>query len=371
MDKKDIRLSVKKILENIFVILLASIPFIGVLFNNKIVNVALFLLCLITVGIIIINRKMSKEDIIITFFLIALIIYKYYTKELRIEMEFILFIITMLALRKGKYETILKSYFITQVLLYILVIVLNRIGIIESVHIYRNVNGDTIERYGLGFNHPNIAYRIYFNIVITYFLIRNKNIRNIELIFTMILSLIMYWITDSRNGIICSSMVILLIFLLKGKELKRCTPILKYMFYVLFVISFLLVNFYDNKILILEKINQLTSSRLYAINMYWNLIGTSMLGSATIIPKVAFDNFYMYILCIFGIISVVIYGRYYRNLFNVLIKNKLIIEIIVVAGALIYGLFESSIMYPYSNITLLLGSLIYENRKKQRDNSLK
>ena len=163
MDERYFKLRIKDVLEIIYVILLASIPFINVIFGGKIVNIIFFCLCFITLIIVILNRKIGTEYIILSIILIGLIVYKYYTKELRIEMEFILFIISILALRRTKYKKILKVYFITQVILYGTVVILNKIGIIKSVYIYRRLNGIITQRESLGFNHPNIAYRIYFN----------------------------------------------------------------------------------------------------------------------------------------------------------------------------------------------------------------
>ena len=365
MDERYFKLRIKDVLEIIYVILLASIPFINVIFGGKIVNIIFFCLCFITLIIVILNRKIGTEYIILSIILIGLIVYKYYTKELRIEMEFILFIISILALRRTKYKKILKVYFITQVILYGTVVILNKIGIIKSVYIYRRLNGIITQRESLGFNHPNIAYRIYFNIIVTYLLIRNKKIKNIELIFISVISFLMYMVTDSRNGLICSILVILFIFIFKNIKINKITNMIKYVFLLLFIISFIVTNFYDNNITILKMINNITSNRLYAINMYLENINLSLFGHAKIINNVAFDNFYMYILCLFGIISVIIYGRYYRKLYEVFIEKRLIIEIIVTTIVLIYGLFESSIMYPYSNITLLLITLIYNEQFKK------
>ena len=175
----------------------------------------------------------------------------------------------------------------------------------------------------------------------------------------------MYMVTDSRNGLICSILVILFIFIFKNIKINKITNMIKYVFLLLFIISFIVTNFYDNNITILKMINNITSNRLYAINMYLENINLSLFGHAKIINNVAFDNFYMYILCLFGIISVIIYGRYYRKLYEVFIEKRLIIEIIVTTIVLIYGLFESSIMYPYSNITLLLITLIYNEQFKK------
>ena len=55
MDEKYFKLRIKDVLEIIYVILLASIPFIKVIFSGKIVNIIFFCLCFITLIIVILK----------------------------------------------------------------------------------------------------------------------------------------------------------------------------------------------------------------------------------------------------------------------------------------------------------------------------
>ena len=95
MDERYFKLRIKDVLEIIYVILLASIPFINVIFGGKIVNIIFFCLCFITLIIVILNRKIGTEYIILSIILIGLIVYKYILLHKLFYMEQLLFLIKL------------------------------------------------------------------------------------------------------------------------------------------------------------------------------------------------------------------------------------------------------------------------------------
>lgn len=184
-------------------------------------------------------------------------------------------------------KVFINIFFYSSLIAFILILCLCLFRFIPNIEITMDRLSATgisqITRYSLGYYHPNITY-IYFFIICSLYILKNKNIINyIHLLIILFLSIILYFFTLSRTGLICT---IVLIFLCFIYLLRISLPkaILKFFVYSPIIIGICIVIlsiFYTENNIIMSTINKLMSGRLYYNKLfltphYLSLFGTNM-----------------------------------------------------------------------------------------------
>lgn len=270
-------------------------------------------------------------------------------------------IVAMLFLTDNKpVYAIIKYYLISLMIIFLMTNIGGYLGILETAKLSRVVDNVYIQRKGLGFTHPNIAFLYYFYIILGYYYIN----KNIKLFFsvTIISLIVMYKITLCRTGLVCMLIFLLSILCLrKSKYIK----INRYIFSILLFLTIILAySFGDYN----NPLNILSSNRLYLWNHYisngsiFNIFGNK-LDSYYII-----DNMYLHIILSYGVIILFCYSVIYYISGKKIEKNiKLSIIFNVV---LIYGIFESHTFNSGINFILTI-QILYIISKNNALNEVK
>lgn len=252
--------------------------------------------------------------------------------------------------------------------------VLCLLGIIENATLMRG----TMQRYSLGFSHPNqLGLRIFQYIVCHCYIHKNRLGKlNYILIFLAILFLVM--IPNSKTAYIVTT--ILLCMLLLYRFVKNQGPECMKLFekgllfgtfcFGFFSIYFSYIDVSRNSIL--ARIDKWMSSRFSLCHIVWQLYGVSLLGQRVYISeeerklvgiktRLFLDNAYLSILLRYGILTFFIFFIGYLCLVKVLmIRKEYILAIILFLYAL-YGVMESGLYMISHNIFLItFSSLLYK-----------
>lgn len=252
--------------------------------------------------------------------------------------------------------------------------VLCLLGIIENATLMRG----TMQRYSLGFSHPNqLGLRIFQYIVCHCYIHKNRLGKlNYILIFLAILFLVM--IPNSKTAYIVTT--ILLCMLLLYSFVKNQGPGCMKLFekgllfgtfcFGFFSIYFSYIDVSRNSIL--ARIDKWMSSRFSLCHIVWQLYGVSLLGQRVYISeeerklvgiktRLFLDNAYLGILLRYGILVFFIFFIGYLCLVKVMmIRKEYILAIILFLYAL-YGVMESGLYMISHNIFLItFSSLLYK-----------
>lgn len=333
----------------------------------------LFKLTLILLGIIrLISINYSRKSFYVYIaFLIFIFIYWITTSDVNLLLIFAFILI--IGADGIEFKTILKLLFYSQIICYSILLVLNLSGIIEVNYIMDSIH-NTI-RYTLGFLHPNSAMNHYFVILTYYLVLYYDKIMIKEIIIIFLITLVLYNFTDSRTGLICTLLLIILMVYQKYfniKYMKKMILILsQYIFPAIFVFSiFIFIGLEYTECPIFEVINSLVSNRFslasylfdnYQINLFGhNLMLGNVFGAYVNNSVAVVDNFYFYILFNFGVSSILIvsYFTYKIAKFNRTNNNSLLNGIMIIYC--IYFIFEKVFMNIILCFPLLLLIEIYK-----------
>lgn len=256
-------------------------------------------------------------------------------------------------------NNIVKYFTISLIVVTLITIILNRLGYLNYRTISRLVDGEIVQRNALGFRHPNEMYLYFFFIMIgIYYCIKNKLLYTIIMV---VLSYIMYSITFSRTGFLCSIIFIILIWIYNNK-----LKLNKYMYCVGTAVTLILALCFGD---INSEINSILSSRPYIYSYYikngalFNIIGSVAISDVTL------DNMYLNIIVESGMILYIFYFIFYYSSGKLLQLDNKLSNIFIIT--LIYGCFETHTINVGVNCLLILQMYILlsnKNKFKESDN---
>ena len=309
-------------------------------------NFNIFLIIILTVVYGVINYKKLPKKIralIIKIIFLMMFISKYY-------LGFYLILISKGIGRRRR----IFYFFIISTFFYLFTILLDQINPISDLQFLRGVSNTIIVRKDLGFGHPNTAMAallpIFFSI---YYLWYEKNKLKV-IIFILVISQIVYNLTNSRTSYFLVFIFIFFI-LLKNKYLYK----LRYIFYseVFFLLYFSLILPSRLKDTIY---NRLVSRRFWFYDYYLTNYKITLLGDKNIekvYELLPLDNTYIRVLLEHGIIGLLILIGLIIYIFKLLYKYNDYKAIRIFSIILIFGIMEGQAFYFYFNIIYLL---IYE-----------
>lgn len=261
-------------------------------------------------------------------------------------------------------KKLINDFFVCLVYCFCFVIILNFFNIIPSHDLIRFKGSKIIVRRSLGFSHPAFV-GLYFTFIMFSFF-ANHNINNKRLIFFLILSIIIYKITDSRTTLICN--LIFLIFLIFKdnnifkKILQNISP---YIFLTLTLFTLLSVRLYINYNM--SFLDEIFSGRLSIYNdiIVNNQILYMPFGSKKI-EGIILDNYYLTVFLYFGYVGFFLWTLFYYKSQKKL-KNDVVLTIIQLC-IMIYGITDSNVIVSSINFMLSIQflTLIYNVSMKER-----
>lgn len=244
---------------------------------------------------------------------------------------------------KDAIKKIIKYFLISLIIIFISTILLSKLGILNYSTISRVIEGNIrVQRNSLGFKHPNEAYVYFFFISIGMYYFSRKKLS--YCIVMLIGTFIMYNITLSRTGLICS-IAFLLLILFYNKNIK----INKYMFIIATVITFLIAVIFGDPN---NTINIMLSNRPFLYNYYitngyiFNLIGNKIVDGITL------DNSFLNLIVGSGLLFYGFYSILYYLSGKLLENDRKLTQIFIII--LIYGCIETHALNIGLNFVLII-----------------
>lgn len=280
----------------------------------------------------------------------------------QMDVNFYLSVIFTCVIFKKDDKSFIKVFLITSICLFLSTILLNSIGILESNNLVRYKEDEMIIRYSLGFEHPNSVFLYFLPIALcSYYIFYNKKIYYVILI---IVSSILYGLSDCRTGYICILLIPLFHLFISNKLLNK--NIFKFIIknsILIFTFITIIISIkygYDQ----LNTVSSLLSGRPYYLNYYIENKKIFTLFGGNFIEDYVIDNFYLYMLVQLGLFGIYVFYKIYKDGMKYLLTDKKYVVILLVFC--IYGLLETNVIIGSINFLFpILIKIIIENYGKK------
>lgn len=364
---KSIKFEKRTVFYFLFFIILSFAKGIG-LDNNDLFFNTLTVFSVILLFIHIFNEKYSVREILfIAIFTILGIVILIASKKTTILIS----IVSIILAKNINYEKLFKAVFVVRLLGFISVISLSLMGLVENVKSYRLLEtGDIITRYSLGFQHANITYLNFLVLVILYIYINYEKLRGRQYIFILILSWILYAVTDSRTGFLVLLITILINILSKKKKLINNFFVRKGIILMPIICSFFILStsiFYSTSNKLLYELNSVLTGRLELSSRFLKMYNIKLFGQTIIEGSnvngsyLRIDSGYISLLLGYGFIIFIIFIIAQISILKRYINSGNNREIALIISFLIYGITEVYIYNIFINISLIfLSDLLYK-----------
>lgn len=282
------------------------------------------------------------------------------------DREEIIRIVALVAAMKGiDIKTAAKLTFYETLTGCLAIVLLSLTGIVGAVSVTGHFRGGGIEetRYCLGMGHPNALHCMFFSVLVLGMAIYHEKIKWYTYVLLMLLNLGVFWLTDSRTGMLMSAAAIVLsAFLYYAKRLreKKLLYILSIVFVICCVLLTVFVSIYGVEFSFMRQIDIRINGRFqYGKSdggmQYWSLFSNPD-------NQNYFDMGYMRIFYWYGIIP----GMIYTILLCIVIwncyKQKAYGAFLVIMSVSAYMLIEAHAVSVYlgrNYILLFVGAMWY------------
>lgn len=257
---------------------------------------------------------------------------------------FITGLVSLLFLHENNDKKLISVFTISSTLLFILTIILNKIGIIQSVTFIRNLDGTIINRDSLGFTNVNQVFLCFFPIITGLYLLIPKNKVLLFSLFIFAICLAIYSKTNSRTGLYSISIFLIMINVLKNRWIDA--KIIPALFVILTILSFTASMLFGKDTN--NWLNQALTMRPFLNYTTITTQNISLFGA----DNLKFDNTYLWLIYRHGIMIYI----FYLYIIVKATKNKImdirLLNILIVF--FIYSLFENTLNYAYNIHFMLL-----------------
>lgn len=356
----------------IFYWMFSNVTMIG---GYRIIAVKLAYFLLIVCFILNMTKNKKKDYIYIGLYIII----SFLSMIVSDSNSILLIILFLIGMKQMKFKKIVKFDFYIKIIFLLIIVVLYKLNLTENYYMYRT---DGVMRSSMGFAHPNIFGTYIFLLCCEYIYIYYKRIKIIDYIVLMFSSFIVYYFSNSRTaqiGIIV--LIILTFFYNKGTiqqllKLKLISGILRYLFIILTLMSYILGILYINENQSTISINSLVSNRIkmiamfiddYDVTLFGNnleLLGTKAALEKGEVAKVL-DNSYIKIILQYGILVYIMMASFFVRGIKKAEKEGDYILIILFTLFCIYGIMENVLVLLQYNIFLLYFSQVIYNKEEE------
>lgn len=322
-------------------------------------------------------NKFSYKELIIYVFVLAIGLISY----LKIKNTAILTLLLVIFSAKNiNIGNVLKIIFYINLSLVITHILFYCVYVVSGSKFIKTFSRGSINRYSFFYVHPNIFSMYVFWTLCLYFYLFYERIGYISYFVTVLISYFIYLFPNSRTGALETLiLLILIIFMKKNKRKEKNKKILNATFIYLFLFIFFNIDYYFIQNPIVQKLDNILSSRITLAKIMVDKYGITMFGSdiTTNHSQVIINNNYynnantldcMYtsLLLYFGIIPTIIYSILLVKTSRLLSSKENIFLILL----LFYGINETVCLVPtivFTNLffTKALKNLWYNNERKK------
>lgn len=291
------------------------------------------------------NIKFNKESFCKTalIFIISFLMFAIF-KEDNI---FLYALVALISIDTDNKE-IIKTFFYSGIIIYLLTIILGQVGILPIDEVYRTIDGDSQIRTSLGFPNANSVFTYFVPIVLAGLYLFDKKV--IYNILVIILATILFSFCKSRTGYYLTILLVIVnlfpkkTFILKLKDNQ-------FIFFT--IISFLLAICYGNTKY--NSVNLMLSGRPW---YYLNFIKQGIFGwGHGVSENLILDNLYLRILANYSLIGFSLYYYIFNKGSKICKDNeKLLFSLFIM---LLYGVFEAVTVVNFV-ITIFLKEIFAE-----------
>lgn len=223
-------------------------------------------------------------------------------------------LIILASVRKNIYEIVSLSYKLL-ICLTLITFFMAVIGVFPNLITARG--GSEVERQTLGFYHSDVLPLILFHLIAYKILLVENRVKWRRIIFWVILTVVVYEICGSRNGLIGNTLLILF-YLFKNHQKQKYKSVLcffsKYLVLILSAISLFVTWFqgaYNDTLWIINQLfsgrfaiayHQLRNVGIHLVNLMSKTEYTNLSGEWSVI-----DNGYLYVMLRYGVLFIVFY----------------------------------------------------------------
>lgn len=191
-------------------------------------------------------------------------------------------LLTLIYLYGAKDINVEKVFWIVgylYIIIFILIILFSLVGVIDNWDFPQG--GIRPTRWGLGFTYPTHTSSVLFMAFLIFCYLKKERMTILMVVILEVINLGIFLYTDSRAGMMLSSVTPIVFYLLKftKKEYSKNKVgwILQFSFPLCAVITYICTMLYNGQG-ILEKINGWLSGRLYYSNYSMNIYGVHLFG---------------------------------------------------------------------------------------------
>ena len=280
----------------------------------------------------------------------------------------LLVLLTVVACKSINIEKLMKYDIVLKLTLLLIVTGLYFAGM-TAIHIHYR---DGSIRHSMGFSNPNTFSTYVMSIVLEYLFIHRKKIRIKEVIITLVSVLIIDYFADSRTQIICILLALALLLIRRRYEgllnNKAIRLIITNIFLFMLAISSLIVQIYIVSPTTAERIDSITSGRIHNSAIVAKEYDLTILGNSEIVEHTvekkgfAFDNSYIYIPYVYGIIPTLFLIVIMRNYMKHMLANKEYDAALIMFVLIVGGIMEKTFLRIHFDIFLLyFAYMLYGN----------
>ena len=275
------------------------------------------------------DKKYSlKELVIIICIGIYFLVISYNSRTI----NYLIYFIYVVVGKNVKYTKIIKTAFFAIFISSLIIFLSFALGVINETI---TIQPARRERHSIGFVYASYVATYSFYAILYYIYFRNKKIKNFELLILLVISSVIYYLSDTRSAFAFSLLAIFITFIVNHinyfKEYKNIYKYILYFCSCFFPLSilFLSLNF-DSNNSILVLINKILSGRLsltqYALKEYHvKLFGQFIKFNAAPLPGERYDvvdSAYMLYLLILGSVFFVLMIAFFIYMGHLISKKK-------------------------------------------------
>ena len=224
-----------------------------------------------------------------------------------------------------------------------------------------------VQRFALGFSHPNYLGVVCFSLILTFRLSGFTQSRALYVALCVILGWVVYYFADTRTGLF--SILILMLFILAWPSIHNDRSLgLKRGIWALGILllaySLVTMVIYTPSNAILSFINNVMTGRLYCANHFFNIFPPNLLGrtvnDASVLTAGGWfsfmvDNAYCHLLIRYGVIpSVLLIFGFFAYFKSEARDPRCTLAFFLIPTAMIAGLSEATVLLVANNPLLLL-----------------
>lgn len=282
------------------------------MFKNPLSIISKVSLLLLFLSFILQIKKYSKNEIIISSFLIICSFANIFFAK---DFTFFKIILIILCLKDVDLNKLIKYDFIFRIIILFIIFSSLNLGFCKD-ELFYDVD---IVKHSLGFRNPNILgmYSFLMCLEFIYLNWKKMNILKYSIMFIFILVLNKYIMCKTSLIMFFLSVIIKILFDFNKKifDYKFVKKIICNSYVIFFVLTIIFWSLYYFNFPIGNSINQILSNRLFNISYHFFNSKVSLFGS-TLDDILTLDSFYIYSLLSFGIINFIILFILIKKMFN-------------------------------------------------------